>query len=621
MAFYRRRDDGLFELDTPGGAVPLPTTEEELRANGHVPDNLSMTGSRSGATAEFRMPGRADDQFRADAALPPPRMDPRELAARQGMAGGEHQGRLSPDLGPGSGYRGPESAGVAVAREQKELAEKKAKVSDAEADRLQAEFDRKNGGVIVLSPEESAKRKAEGEKGRFGEVVKDIKTEQPADREPSGGFGGGGVVRVGPAGFSPVSRTVRVGVEGLDDSIDKQNLLRQEQYRAERDAIPAQRERIERQSAELGRNIRAEEVALQKERERRERINRDLEERQGAIDAERQAVEQLQIRPRDLFHGKDTFTTALSAITMLAGAIGQAYKGGPNLAEQALDKAIDNEIADQKEARDRRMQGLRGKETELERLTNLYGSPELAEQEFRIRAHTLIQRKAEKDALDAGATDAVANLQARWAARNQEFEQQKLQMRAQLGDQVSQQERFSSGLVGTGRPKPKEQDVHQYGSDLEKAGIGESEGKLGAVQDLISGLPEGELPTVGTRNILSRGARSAIDTVAGSGSAAGLLDSEAERRSVAGVERIMGELRHELSGAAVNAQEQELLNRQLDQINTREGLQQFAGDLQRRIARRKAGIRAQNAPEAVQEYEGRKRVYDLPRRSGALRGE
>ncbi len=585
MAFYRQRQDGLFELDTPGGAVPLPTTEEELRANGHVPDNLSMTGSGSGATAD-----NSDFMRDVNATL--------------------NRGTTLTDAPPRVGLAATPRA------EPVKLTDEQARAAGA----VSPERDEAERRSVARSSDAKRAEKESSEL-RGGGTVRDIRAEPGGDIGGGSGGGGGGVVRVGPAGFSPVSRTVRQGVEGLDDSIDKQNLLRQEQYRSERDAIPAQRERIERQSAEIGRNIRAEEVALQQERERRERINRDLDERQSAIESERQAVEQLQVRPRDLFYGKDNFTTALSAILMIGGSIGQAYKGGPNLAEQALDKAIDNEITDQKEARERRIQGLRGKETELERLTNLYGSPELAEQEFRIRAHTLIQRKAEKDALDAGATDAVANLQARWAARNQEFEQQKLKMRAELGDQVSQQERFSSGLVGTGRPKANEKGVHQYGSDLEKANIGESEGKLGAVQDLISGLPEGDLPTVATRNILSRGARSAIDTVAGSGSAAALLDSEAERRSVAGVERIMGELRHELSGAAVNAQEQELLNRQLDQINTREGLQQFAGDLQRRIARRKAGIRAQNAPEDVQEYEGRKRVYDLPQRSSGLRGE
>lgn len=407
MALYRDRPDGLLELETDAGPVPVTASEDELVAAGHERDHLgSIFDPSRGALALNDGAGGAPSMGAPSAE--PVRSD---ASTNYGQGGAPAQ-RLDQDVVDGA-------------------------AGDPSVQKLSPGTE-----VVNMTRETQPLR---GQAGYDPDAAKRKGPKQERIAVPAGaGKGGGG----GKAGFVPFSRTTKKGVEDLEGSIDDINLQRQDQYRAERDAIPGQQQRYERESAARGREIREEEEALRAGRERRARVDADIEQRQGAIDTERKEIENLKIPPRDIFHDKGDLASALSVMLVLAGAVGQAYAGGDNLAERALEEKIDNEIARQRELRANRVEGLKGKETELERLEKIYGTKEAAEAEFRLRAHTVLQKQAEKDAADAGATDALANLHARWASKNEAFELKKLELRGALGDQVQIQEKMNYGGAG-----------------------------------------------------------------------------------------------------------------------------------------------------------------------------
>jgi hypothetical protein len=369
-----------------------------------------------------------------------------------------------------------------------------------------------------------------------------------------------------------------------------------------------------------------------------------------AIDTEREDVDQLKINPDEWWEDKPGWAKVLAAIFVLAAGPGAGLSGRENPALKAINGSIEQNIALQREQIQMRREGLRDKENELERLTKIYGSPEAAEAELRDRSRLLIQRFGEKRMLDAEAQDAAMAFRQQLSVWDDERLAGQQQLQAALAEGVRQD--YLRGVVASQAPiagaleqpeveklggeiarqqlkpkgpagpaAPKDESLRALAKDLEAAGIGESEGKLGAVEDLISELPGAELPTHSTRNIISRGTRDVLDTVAGQGTGQAVFDSDAERAAVRKVERIKGDLRHELSGAAVNESEMKLLEQQLDQINTATGLREFAGDLKRRIKRREAGIYAGHDPEAVLEYRRRKRALGLAQRPKSLQAE
>ncbi|HEX6275808.1 MAG TPA: hypothetical protein VFZ53_22355, partial [Polyangiaceae bacterium] len=52
MPAYRALEPGLFELDTPAGRLPVTASEDELRAAGHFPEELSLFAPGSEAMAQ-----------------------------------------------------------------------------------------------------------------------------------------------------------------------------------------------------------------------------------------------------------------------------------------------------------------------------------------------------------------------------------------------------------------------------------------------------------------------------------------------------------------------------------------------------------------------------------------
>jgi hypothetical protein len=183
-----------------------------------------------------------------------------------------------------------------------------------------------------------------------------------------------------------------------------------------------------------------------------------------------------------------------------------------------------------------------------------------------------------------------------------------------LGDQITERHMMTADRVVGGAPSVNENDVQALAKAREAAGLGASEGDKGELADLMSELPEGELPTAESRNILSRGARGALDLVAGQGTGAQAFDSPAERAASSKFERVMNAYKSKYLGAARSDAELEDFARGFANVRTKEGLKQYVQSLDRQIARRDAGVKAGFKPEVVQTYEERKREREPAQR-------
>jgi hypothetical protein len=402
MARYRPLSDGLFEVETSAGPMPLATTEEELQANGYEP---------------------AD----APPRLPPP---PGRLALNDGAGGApgalETRSDVGPLMGPGSGAGG------------------------APAQRLDQDLFRgAPNAPELVRPDE-----------RVTSVTKESRPIQvTGSREPEPAKGPRTKtvsVRTGPrtggsgkAGMVPVGQVVKKGkpvnpelLEAESDAAIDQRLAIQ--ARGDRDAERAERlgEAADSALAQQEKAISADEIKLEAQR-------KEYARRQSTIDKERDAVDKLEVDPDKVFSDNGgTFAKVLAGLSILAGgALQGVNRMGSNPGLDAINQAIDRNIADQKEKIARRRQGVADKETELERLMTIYGNPEIAERELRSRQMALVNAYAKRATQDSP-EDVQANVQAALA----DFEAQRVQQRMAIDqaaqDDVTIQERYSSGAAG-----------------------------------------------------------------------------------------------------------------------------------------------------------------------------
>lgn len=488
--------------------------------------------------------------------------------------------------------------------------------------------------VQAPPPVAPVEKKPEGPNvGRFGASVEriDVPTSSsapaPAPAAPRGQMvradqGKGTDIRTGYS----VQKTA--ATDELPEYEADQALNHDVRMEAERQLGDVKREQLtnEAAAAEAEERYRLRQAEkLQARQERLELAKRDYDARMATLQQEQKVADNLEVDQDRYFTKMGTGGRILAAIGMIASGLTAGLQGGPNQAMEFLHRAYREDIEDQKQRIDARRRGAALRITQLEKTAEaLHGDMALAEREVEANHQAYAAALIKKYVSQAGVKNVDPQLLALGAQLNQEAAEKRLQNAAQFGQKVAEQYQWMPDRYVGGAPAAKESDVHQYGRDLEAAGIGEKEGELGEVRDLIDKVPlkdDEQLPTMETRNVLSRKVRQGIDYVAGEGTATGIMDSDQERSAVAGVERIKGKLRHALSGAAVSPQEQEMLDRQMDRINTKAGLREFAQNAERLIARRKAGIRAGITPEAVQTYEGRKRAYDLPRRPAGIRGE
>jgi hypothetical protein len=392
-------------------------------------------------------------------------IDPRELAARQGneRPGASGTVRGLPDLTEGGrdaralAAGAPESEGVRVAREQRELNETKRRVSDAEADRLQADFDRRNAGVKIISKQEEAEAKKAALRGggEISNVANGGGGEPPPERPRFARVGGKDI----RAGFT---RQIGVGRELLDETEESLADASIDKKLAAQGLSEKEAQRSERMSGALGRQIRREENAIREQEERNRLMNEDYARRQGEIDKERKAIESLEIKPDTLFDRED-WAKVIGAIVSIVGSFAHGASGskGPSPLDR-LREAQDRSVDLQVRRRDMRRQNLVARETELERLEKHYGDPRLAEAELRDRQRALVQAYGEKMLVDAGATDAADKLRMKFAMWDEERAQGRLEREQQLGDKVVEQWQYQpERVVQVGGPKPLSEDARK----------------------------------------------------------------------------------------------------------------------------------------------------------------
>jgi hypothetical protein len=498
----------------------------------------------------------------------------------------------------------------------------------APPDQKQIRADLKN---VVTDPEQIAAAKAAertaaaegGPKLKNGaSVVEAPPTGQPESSTPRPGGGGhyvpGGDVR---AAYSVQRTNVSPGDIATERLADVQATSDAE--KGYEQLSQSRAARVDAQAAALGEKLDAEDQAVADQAHKNQLIEAEFTRRQNEIDADNAALDKMPIQSAgEILGDRGAGTKFLSALSIALGGIAQGLgKHSQNVGLQMRDRAVDQAIAAQKEKRDARLQGLHIKETQLERLERLYGSPEAAEGALRDRMDRLFDNHAQKLLLDSGAKDEAAAYQIEAAQRQQAAAQRELGRSQEMSGKITEQFQYQPGHVVGGAPAVKESDVHQLSADEEKAGLGAEAADLGRTIDLIHSMPEGDVPTIGSRNIVSRAARGAADLVGGTGTAGALFDTPAEHAAATKVEQIRGALRHQLSGAAVSPTEAPILERQLQDLNTKEGLLQFATDMRRKIERHQAGIRAGSRPEVVQEYERRRRAYNTKSGPSSARGE
>ncbi len=349
----------------------------------------------------------------------------------------------------------------------------------------------------------------------------------------------------------------------------------------------------------------------------------DYQARQAQLDRESDAVSKLEVDPNRYFSKMGTGGRILAAIGMLAGGVTAGLHGGPNHAQEFLYRAMRDDIEDQKQRIALRRQGVATKQTQLDKLTAiLHGDQELAERQLEANHAAYAAALVRKYAAETGVKNINPQLLAFGAQLDQEAAEGRLKNAAQFGDRIAEQYQWVPDRYVGGAPAVKESDVRDVAKDLAANGVVDLEAKAGALKDLLDQLPpDADVPTPDTRNVISRGIRSAADYVGGTGSGAALLDTPEQRAAAAKLARVKGSIRHELSGVAVSPSEQKAIDDQLDQINTPDGLRTFTQEKMRDLVRRRAATVAGDKPEAVRVYDARKGAYGLPARSAGLRSE
>jgi len=581
---YQPHPEGGFVVQRADGLPPLRTAfdEERLRGMGYAP----KPGLDPNATAGVTPPPRPN--MATDAYTPMPGIQgrtPTEERAFRAWA-------PTPEAPPPQ--RQPPPTDAATAQASRDL------------------FDRANakagaGAQARVERDPNAAKK----QIRGGGDVRDDLPDAPER-------GGGGPTR--QASYSP-ARIIKGGDVRAAFTVDKSGVNPEDWARFEQGEASALEQRkqaatdlaaqndvragVESAEMEYRNNI---EAADQIEAQRRaDAMAKDYAARAKAIDDERNAINNLNTKPDKLFNGND-WGKALAAFSVLAGGLVQGLKGGKNPALEALNDIADRSAAEKRAEYDRRREGLAGKESDFARLVQIYGTPAAAESELRDRKRLLMQRWAEKRALDAGRVDTADQLKMQFSQWDQERIAGQLDRQQKLSDHVRESWQLTPDRVIGGGPKPDEKDVQALAKAREAAGIGEAEGQAGAVRDLIAALPEGELPTAESRNVASRAARGLVDWAAGAGTAERSFDTEAERSATAKLERAKAALLHKLSGAAISPTEMERLQRGLNELRSKQGLLRYNQELDRTIARRDAGVKAGFRPEVVETYEERQRA-------------
>lgn len=386
MARYRPRPDGLYEAETSAGFLPMPLDGYQLSELGyereaHDPDlRLASNAGGGGASgADPMTPTSVRSAVDAPGSMPPLQSE-----LRRALTIEENTGQITP----------------------------------AEREERAAELDR-------IGAEQAAARAPSAD--RFEPDRETISL----DDEGSGGeelpryartvaFDEKGSWQVRP-GYAPAEELLE---EEAGQAIDRKASMLDAGERAAQRAALVERE-ADRAIAQQERQAGEAEIRLAA-------MRREVGRRQSQIDAERAAVDKLEVDPERIFSGDaGGFAKVIAWIGVLAGGTLQGLHGmARNPGLDALNTTIDRDIRLQKEKIELRRQGVQAQETELERLMAIYGSPKIAEEELRERQLALVSAYAKRATMNspedvrANVEQALADYDAQRLARRFEIDQQ-----------------------------------------------------------------------------------------------------------------------------------------------------------------------------------------------------
>jgi hypothetical protein len=627
MPRYRYRNDGLYDVETSAGFMPMSTNDYMLRELGYEPEETPVPPP-VGRTAQANF----DDYDRIG-------RDRQRSDAGGGGSGGSGGSNGTTNQEGAGGTRDVAPSRRAAPRERPSHSEgyvtrdKKRDAEWHESVRREVEEYEKSVpgqlGRIWNDPNASYEEKQRASErlvpGASPEKVLEMATtpeqslrpreevidfdadEYEAEQVAAGSVGPQSTSTYAPPADMKSSWTVKKA-KGIDPE-----LLEQEDESAldQKLAIVQQGE-IEARSAGLmgdaadhaleqtERNIKQDEIKFG-------RIKRDFERRQAQIQDERAQIDEMKVDPDRIFSGDGgTWARILAGISILAGGILMGLQGrqsNPGL--DAIHQAIDRDIRNQKEKIAARREGVAGQETELERLMTIYGNPEMAERELRNRQLAIVSAYAKRATMNSP-DDVRANVDAQLADFDARRVRDQMQLDQMLRDDVVEQWRhFPGGVVGGG---VKDSETQGLAAAYQKEGIPQAEADLGESEDILKEIPKsGEIPTPESRNLASRAVRGVADFFGGQGAGSRMLDTPYEQTIRGKFLRAKAKARHAIAGASLTEGERADFEKQFEGVNTIEGLRALNDSVRRAIDRRKAAVGAGYKPEVSREYEQRKR--------------
>lgn len=388
MARYRARDDGFYDVETSAGYLPMPASDYELTQLGFEregPDlRLANLDSGGGGTtgSDVTSGGGTTGQSRQAS----------DRAATSVQTATDASGALPPTR-------------TALRRDL----EKRAASGDLSAADAEAESDK----LSEIEREEKARdaRFRDPVMGSESGYARHRPKTEEINLEEEGGTGGetasapesGPRFARTPAFDSKATWQVQKGNRPSEELLEEET---DQAIRAKANMLEAG-DRAETRADQLidvaDRAIGQQERSVSEGEIRLRRMREDYAARQAKIDAERAEVDKLEVDPDRIFSGDfGTFARIVAGISILAGGLLMGLQGRPtNPGLDAVNNAIDRDVAKQKEKIARRRQGIADQETELERLMSIYGNPEIAERELRERQMSLVSAYAKRATMNS----------------------------------------------------------------------------------------------------------------------------------------------------------------------------------------------------------------------------
>lgn len=178
---------------------------------------------------------------------------------------------------------------------------------------------------------------------------------------------------------------------------------------------------------------------IEADRVRRQAINDQLQQLQTVRAAREQDAESMKApEAQDYWKDKSFGSRIATAISLIAGGALQGLRGGSNPGMDALNQNIDRWVASQKEEYERARGAVSAADNHYKQALDLYGSPEQAEADLRIRASAVADAQLQNTALKIGTQDALANAQIALKANKLQREQLAAAAQQAAGPEVTQ---------------------------------------------------------------------------------------------------------------------------------------------------------------------------------------